>query len=146
MTTKRFDLDLDRARNLARASDRGLVHAHDLARKLVWFTDDAARTAGELEQLSDDAGAVPAGGNAAVWPQRVCRGLVAVAARVVPAGHRARYEQEWRAELWELGEQPRPRRHQLRYAFGVLSRCVALRRGLTRPVPGRAAGGGSAEG
>src|SRR5262249_62257107 len=130
------------------ASAGVLVLVRRLATVLAGISDDGVRVAGELERLlsAGEADAVPAGGNTGVRPQRVCRGLVAVAARVVPAGHRVRYQQEWRADLWELGEQPRPRRHQLGHAFRVLTRCVALRRGLTEPVPGRVAGGGSAEG
>lgn len=77
------------------------------------------------------------------WAVWVCRQLVAGAVRVLPAGHRARYAAEWQAELWELGQQPRRRRHQLGHAVRLLSQCVALRRGLTEPVPGRAAGAGS---
>jgi hypothetical protein len=73
-------------------------------------------------------------------PRKLPRRLVALAAAVLPAGHRVRYAQEWQAELWELGQQPRQRWRQLAHAVGVLSRCVALRRGLVEPVPGRAAG------
>jgi hypothetical protein len=143
-STRELDLDLALANNrdldvaLTRAIARAckLIRAGsrasncDLARDLsLALTRAHGLTLGLASELEEDLG-------------RVCRGLVAAAVRVLPAGHRARYAHEWRADLWHIGQQSRRRWHQLGYAAGVLSQSVALRRGLTSPVPGRAANAG----
>jgi hypothetical protein len=51
-----------------------------------------------------------------------------VATRALPVATRERYRQEFLAELYGLG-----RARQLRHAFGVLSRCWALRAALNTP-------------
>jgi hypothetical protein len=58
------------------------------------------------------------------WP----RHTVQLATRMLPGATRDRYRQEFLAEMYGLG----PAR-QLRHAFGVLSRCWALRAALNTP-------------
>jgi hypothetical protein len=62
------------------------------------------------------------------------RHTVQVATRVLPVRTRERYRQEFLAELYGLG-----RARQLRHAFGVLSRCWALRAAISAPAEAAAA-------
>jgi hypothetical protein len=62
------------------------------------------------------------------------RHTVQVATRVLPDASLDRYRQEFLAELYGLG-----RARQLRHAFGVLSRCWALRAAINAPAEAAAA-------
>jgi len=62
------------------------------------------------------------------------RHTVQVATRVLPDATLDRYRQEFLAELYGLG-----RARQLRHAFGVLSRCWALRAAINAPAEAAAA-------
>ena len=55
-------------------------------------------------------------------PVRWCCRVVELAARILPAEHRRRYERELTAELYGM-----PRRQQIRHSLQVLSRAWALR-------------------
>ena len=54
-------------------------------------------------------------------------------ARMLPMAHRARYHDEFVAELFDL--QAKPRLTQLAYALRLLARSVGLRRALRHPMP-----------
>jgi hypothetical protein len=62
-------------------------------------------------------------------PRRVPVRIVEVAAGVLPAVHRGRYQREFLAELYGLTPS-----HQRRHATQVLSRAWALRTALGEPV------------
>ncbi|MFE2070653.1 hypothetical protein ACFXDH_51285 [Streptomyces sp. NPDC059467] len=60
-----------------------------------------------------------------------CAGwLVRVACRMVPVGERGRYAEEWRGELWELGEGRRRRRRQVMHAVRLAGRAWGVRGGV----------------
>jgi hypothetical protein len=134
------DLDADvvgacaRARELVRtlhrvcAPDLGLGNARNLARDLVGVLDSA------LAGVFDRAERARETRSARAVPERVCRRLVAVAVRALPAAYRPRYAAEFWAELWELAGQQRPRRRQVAYSARLVRRCWALRRSLTAPA------------
>jgi len=62
-------------------------------------------------------------------------GLLVVAARVLPAAHRARYAEEYRSELWDLAQSGVGRLRQLQYALRQL--CSAFPVGFTLRSPRR---------
>lgn len=118
-------LDLNRSRNLVRdlasalASSRDArALAHALVRELV-----------DLDPAAHWARAAVAGGGARSMPGRVPRGLVALAARLLPAPQRPRYHAEFRVELLELSSWER-----WGYAWRVLARSWELRRALVEAV------------
>jgi hypothetical protein len=80
--------------------------------------------------MTADRGVVMAERAAGFW----ARHTVQVATRVLPGATRDRYRQEFLAELYGLG-----RARQLRHAFGVLSRCWALRAAINTPSDAAAA-------
>jgi len=67
---------------------------------------------------------------AGFWARRTVR----VATRVLPGATRDRYRQEFLAELYGLG-----RARHARHAFGVLTRCWALRAAINTPSDAAAA-------
>jgi hypothetical protein len=114
-----------RARDLCRALDcaRAPAHARDLARDL-----DAALariTAHEPAATEDRPREV------AVTPM-ACQ-LVAVAARLLPAAHRARYAEEFQGELWDLAEAGAGRWRQTASAAHQLTKAGHLRTELKAP-------------
>lgn len=144
-----FDLDiaLDRALGLTRArtAEDALTLARDLDRALALDFDldraDQRKLVGDLElarRLADDLAVAlfraapvtaPAAQAAEVRAGRLSLCMVRVAVRGLPAPHRLRYGEEFRAELAEL-----PRLAQLRYALGQLARCRELRGALADTV------------
>lgn len=58
------------------------------------------------------------------------RCVLEVAVRVLPVGHRARYDEEFRGELVEL-----PRQDQLGHALRLLGGCWSLRREVIGAAP-----------
>jgi hypothetical protein len=56
---------------------------------------------------------------------------------VLPASDRARYQQEFLAELHALTQEQAPRRTQLGHALRAASTIWSLRRALRAPQPGR---------
>ncbi len=132
------DISNTRVRALARGIARDLDHIRDRARAINAFVIDihlveTARTAGELLQtmevleLTEEASAPPevTAGAAARSPGRTVSRLIAVAAWLLPVAHRARYGEEFRAEVGEL-----PRRARPSYALRLIGSAPALRRGL----------------
>ncbi len=144
-----FDLDiaLDRALGLTRALtaedaltltrdlDRALALDFDLdladQRKLVSDLELARRLAGDLAVALFSAARVtaPPAQAAEVRAGRLSLGMVRVAVWMLPAPHRPRYGEEFRAEMDEL-----PRRAQWGYALSQLARCRQLRRALADTV------------
>jgi hypothetical protein len=71
----------------------------------------------------------------------VCAGwLVGWALRVVPAGERSRYGEEWRGELWDLAEGSGRWRRQTVHAVRTLACAWSVRAGI-REGRRRPAGG-----
>jgi hypothetical protein len=59
--------------------------------------------------------------------------LVSVAAQLLPTPDRARYDEEFRGELWDLAEAGAGRRRQIGYAGRQLTRAPRLRMELKNP-------------
>jgi hypothetical protein len=144
-------LDLARDRAFARALDRAQALAVVLDRALECTSDldlarDIERDLLHARDLALALGKVPLSQSALVrvrGPGWACQVLVWVTALLLPSRYRARYQQEWLAEIWELGNHPRRRRSQLAHAVHLLGQGAPLRRSLTEPVPGRPTGAGS---
>lgn len=156
------DYAVNIARALTRVVDPDLALAPDLARTLIRAIDlakalaahpapdqrgDVQEIIGLLKQARRNVGLLvkaredPAAGRPVVRVSGWARRLVGVASRVVPVWERARYEEEWRCELWELGRQRRGhRRRQIAHALRLLSRAWGVRGGV-RAVRRRPAGG-----
>jgi hypothetical protein len=102
-----------------------------------------ARCAEEIRQLAEqiatDRDPVPVVGPAdgRVVPLTSAVRLTHISARVLPAGDRARYEEEWQAELYELALAGASRWAQLVYALRVLNEVWVLRAELKAPAPQR---------
>lgn len=153
-----YDLadDLDFARDLSCGRDVVHAFAHardrnaglDLAVKrgrtcLATVIADLERLKTELalavdEPLSRGATA----GSARTWESRVALRLTRLTTRCLPARHRARYREEYAAELSDL--HGAPRRAQWRYALNTLAVAwklrYELRRADRRPAPDRRLG------
>jgi hypothetical protein len=152
------DLAFVRARDPVRASDR--ARAHDLARELGRASNLASKLVGaddvglarmddlasDLIRASDHAGGrehsqdpvVSVSSDGKHEEDRMVRSadrLVAVAARMLPASDRARYEEEYRSELWEIAHagQSIPRIRQLLYAVRQAASSYRLRSELLAP-------------
>jgi WhiB family transcriptional regulator, redox-sensing transcriptional regulator len=67
-------------------------------------------------------------------PVRWAGRLAGMAAQVLPAEHRARYQEEFAGELYELAEAGAPRRRQLAHALRLVDRAWILRAELRVPV------------
>ena len=109
---------LDRIRVLARATvpDFGI------------FCRDVDRVSGVVRSYLKAQVSVH-GNDDAGRPNHTAVSLVRYAARVVPIGHRCRYDEEFRADLIELARD-RGRWVQIGYAIRVLARGLSLRRSL----------------
>ncbi len=141
--------DRDRARDL----DRALVHVHNRAmsgalgpnwqassafRDLVQVVESSQRLTTKLAEASAKSSQRGSRVRVSGWAGR----LVRVAARIVPVRERSRYREEWRSELWELGEQKRGRRRrQVAHALWLLGRAWGVRGGVLA-ARRRPAGGG----
>lgn len=96
------------ARYRARKEESELVQAHNRVRaELAW---DGVR----FEPVPRPGG-----------PGRTCKRLVALAVCVLPARQRARYAEEFRADLWELS-----RGRRFGYAVRLVAHSLSLRRNL----------------
>jgi hypothetical protein len=73
-----------------------------------------------------------------VKPRRVAGRVADLAARVLPAAHRARYCDEYRSELHDLAADRASWWQQVMYAVRLLDRSWELRYELRRPAAGRA--------
>jgi hypothetical protein len=122
------------------ARDNDLIHGFDpdaAVRRVVRLLDSARRNAGLLMDVGNKAAVDRVG----VRVSGSARWLVGVASRMVPVAERSRYAEEWRGELWELGQQTqRFRRRQLVHALRLLSRAWGVRGGV-RAARRRPAGG-----
>jgi hypothetical protein len=102
-----------------------------------------ARCADELRQLAEqiatERGPVPAVArtDGRVTPLTSAVRLTRISARILPAGERARYDEEWQAELYELAFAGASRWAQLIYALRVLNEAWVLRAELKAPAPQR---------
>jgi hypothetical protein len=129
-------LDFDRAgaRDLARPRSRDLLRACFDARDLV----------SSLENTSNGTalGAPRADKAAAQRPARQvaapAKGLVAAAARLLPAADRTRYREEYRSELWDLAAIGAGRSKQVGYAARQLLGALPLRYAVQAARPRRA--------
>ena len=70
-------------------------------------------------------------------PAGIAVGVVQRMVRVLPAGDRARYQQEFLAELYALAQEQAPRLTQLGHALRAAAGMWSLRRALRAPQPGR---------
>ncbi|MGH3798312.1 MAG: hypothetical protein ACRDSP_25980 [Pseudonocardiaceae bacterium] len=128
------DLGIDGAlaltRDLGRVLDLDLDLECEQLRELVRDVRSAHTVCERLASTLNTVTQVTVSPPEAVHPRpgRLPLGIVRVAVRVLPDPHRARYDQEFRAELTELAEQSR--RAQLGYALRQLTRCGQLRRAL----------------
>lgn len=117
------DLDRPLAHGLARDLDRARAHARALAFALA---NNLAHAVGRVLSLAPLAVIDGSGANVdTAVPSRGCRRLVTLVVRVLPAGQRARYAEEFRTEMGEL-----PRDKQLGYGLRLLIRSWTLRRVL----------------
>ena len=125
---------ISRTRTRARDLDRDLALADDLALALTDARDRAVDLTRALELVYD-----PGSGRASrrerdsgrVAP--IARHLVAAAVRLLPAGDRARYAEEFRSELWEIVHAGGRRRAQLAYAARQVMSARRLRAELRVP-------------
>lgn len=133
--------DIDLARDLAR--DLTLVGARDLTRALdLVGAIEAARQmvtpiAAALSASAATAGGPVQGDSGGVQPGRVAVGVVQRMVRVLPTGDRARYRQEFLAELHALAQEQASRRVQLGHVLRAAAGMWSLRRVLRGPRPGR---------
>jgi hypothetical protein len=67
-------------------------------------------------------------------PNQVAIGIIDRALRLIPKDARARYREEYSAELYELAERGASRRDQVAYAFMVARSSWSLRRIVSRPL------------
>ena len=88
---------------------------------LTWRRQRAIADAADLRQRKVREVAPPAAS------------LLAAAVRLLPAGHRNRYRQEYRSELWDLARAGAGRTGQLRYAFRQLRSAPKVRFALRSP-------------
>jgi hypothetical protein len=134
--------ELDSARDLAHALGRDLnrccldstLAAHH--RRALDRANNRARVlARDLDRTCDRARA-RANGCGQPGARRVApsaRRLAVAAARLLPAPERARYDEEFRSELWEIAQAGGRRREQLAYAVRQLVAARPLRAGLRVP-------------
>ncbi|GGN35331.1 hypothetical protein FHR83_006159 [Actinoplanes campanulatus] len=128
-------LDLDRARNRAGARARACHLDLDRLWDLIEAIDAARCTAKAL--VADLAACVPAGQEAAsgpVRPARMAARLTRGAARVLPAGARSRYADEFASELYELAAAGASRAAQVIYGLRLFDRAWVLRAELRAAV------------
>lgn len=125
------DLPLGRGLDRDLARTRGLVVLFDRLRR------DAGQVADEFAAAPESGG----DGNVGSWPVGMARWTTGCAARILPAAHRARWQQEWESELAELAGQGATRRQQLDYGLQVLFNAFSLRRAVGSPVAQRAKDG-----
>jgi hypothetical protein len=112
---------------------RDLAHARDLAR--------VGKHAGDLVDLVGRARGIAGGTSLASSALGECQvhvtvpaaRLVTVAARLLPAGSRARYAEEFRSELWDLAAAGAGRCGQVRYAARQLVCAGPLRLVMLTP-------------
>jgi hypothetical protein len=102
--------DIKKANNVARAILDNHVHARSHDESIKYVSQPAS-----------------------YLPSRMALGLVRYALRIVPVGHRCRYDEEFRADLTELARD-KGRWIQMGYAFQVLVRGLALRWALRGAV------------
>jgi hypothetical protein len=125
------DLDhLTRARTLARRLAEDLDRFRALADEFV-----EARLKADTHRAvpSPLEAATPLVGSSA--PARMAAGLVAQAVRALPAAHRARWREEFDAELEELAMAAASRWSQVGHASRVAGRVWLLRRALLTRTP-----------
>jgi hypothetical protein len=133
-----LDLASDLALNLDTELTLALVRIHAHSRRLARALEDAS---GRIYQIlvllgeANDAAAVNGEKMTGEVVNNSSLRLVTWAVRMLPAGERGRYEQEFQAELFELRMEPR--RRQFAYAMRVSIRTIWLRRELRRPIPER---------
>ncbi len=133
-----LDRALDRARDLASALasaldlDLDLASARHLARDLAGSLASAGNLASELANELAAAG-VGRGQRGAVRVVPLAGQLLAAAARLLPAGDRARYAEEFRSELTEIARAGAGRRRQLAHATRVVVSARRLRADLRAP-------------
>ena len=119
------------ARDLTRDLDLDLVGAIEAARQMVTLL------AAALSASAVTAGWLVQGDSGGVQPGRVAVGVVQRMVRVLPIGDRARFRQEFLAELHALAQEQAPRRVQLGHVLRAAAGMWSLRRVLRGPRPGR---------
>lgn len=117
-------LPVDRARDLAAV----LALSEDLIRALDRARDRAIAPAGQ-----EGVGGGSAVGQTAVRVAPTAKRLAGAAARLLPAGDRARFAEEFGSELWEIARAGGRRRRQLMYAARQVGSAWRLRRALRVP-------------
>jgi hypothetical protein len=129
---------LDRAHGSASPLDidRALYVTHGLASDL----DRARGSADDLLHAVQEAGrkeVVPLHARSQGLALSACR-LATLATRLLPAGNRARYGEEYRSELHDLAAEGAKRPQQLGYAVRLLVRAAPLRVAVLAPRRGKA--------
>jgi len=133
------DLVRDLARDLGRARDRARARDIGLDIDLDPDIDRAVRLAGVLESLPERArrlGRVDALDGQQDAGRRVVPSagrLLAAAARLLPAGDRGRYREEFSSELWDLAQVGGGRCQQFRYTGSQIVRLVQVRAAVLAP-------------
>jgi len=132
-----FDLDFDRDRALR--FDRDLVRELDVARDLACAIQLDLASAVRANSARVPAGDVAVKPSAAPGGLAVLAGqLAAAAVRLLPAGDRRRYLEEFQSELADLALARGNRRAQLAYAVRLLISAWRLRAELRSPRRRRA--------
>jgi hypothetical protein len=142
--------DLADARDLAHSLKRDLGVAHDLARDLgvahvrardlgVALGSAFERALGLGATLDRALEGADQGQRRTVQMAPLAGRLLAAAARLLPAGDRARYAEEFRSELAEIARARAGRRPQLAYAARQVMSARRLRTDLRAPRRRRAA-------
>lgn len=130
--------DLARGHDPVRTYGRARDLASGLQRVLGLIGDDTCELAQSirvaLDLANDLARAAHVGGQSrAGRVASSAAGLLAAAVRLLPAAERARYAEEYRAELWDLTQAGAGRIRQLRYALRQLLSAPAMRFALQSP-------------
>jgi hypothetical protein len=136
------------ARDLVRLLLCGLEAARRLPRnrKIVGLLLYAIETGQQIYHVPKDP--LPLGGTesrnralvrrqAEAQPVRAARRVAGLAARVLPAMHRARYRDEYRSELHDIASTGASWLEQVAYAIRLLNRSWELRYELRRPAARR---------
>jgi hypothetical protein len=133
------DRDRDRYLDLTNAIDHAKVPFDELVDVLSMI--QAAPDSGEIHRAPAPNPAPSAGEihrAPASSPGRAAGQVAGIAVRVLPAGHQARYREEFAAELYDVAEAGASRWRQLAYALRLLDRAWMLRAELRAPAHRRA--------
>lgn len=130
--------DIDRVLDGVRVRDRELLLAREAVRKLIARVGERRRRVAELRaKLMAEPEIIDQGRMGREMARSAVR-VAAWAVRFLPPGARARYDEEFQAELYDLAAAGAARRHQLWYAVRLLAGVPKLRGALKLSASRRA--------